>query len=477
MNILDVLNSPWAILPDKLAQIRDIYFDARRRHAEGEPFDVQKFEAQFGKPNGDEPKAYEVVDGVAVIPVEGVIARKMNLFSRISGGTSSQMLGGDFAAALDDPKVHSLLLLIDSPGGEVSGTQELANQIFAARGQKPVVALCEGMMASAAYWIGSAADELYISCDTTQVGSIGVIASHTDASRAEQMRGVKVTEITAGKYKAVGSPHAPLSAEDREVIQGDVDYIYSVFVNDVARNRSVDVQKVLAEMADGKIFLGRQALEAGLVDGMATAGELIRTLVARKPSKPLITNRSAVAAPKGLTAMETPNGTTQPAAGAVTVTAADVEAAKRLGFDEGFKAGTTHECERIQAVEKAALPGHEALVAEMKFDGKTSGAEAAQRVVLAERTKLGQIAANLRTDAPPPAPHVSTDRETAVERNARGGQGGQDETPEEVEAAAKNEWATNAKLHREFRSEASYIAFKKAEARGTVRILRSPRAS
>jgi ClpP class serine protease len=157
VTVLDVLNSPWAITPDKYAQIRDIYV----RHLNGEPVNLKAIEAELGRPlDNKRPENYEIVSGVAVIPVVGVIAQRMNLFAAISGGTSTQALAKDFADAMARTEVNSILLVIDSPGGEVNGTQELANDVFAARGVKPVVALCEGVMCSAAYWIGSAADEM-----------------------------------------------------------------------------------------------------------------------------------------------------------------------------------------------------------------------------------------------------------------------------------------------------------------------------
>jgi len=274
MTIIDVLNSPWAIAPEKYAELRDLY----ERHAHGDKVDIAAVEAQLGRPLDNKYRALEVVDGVGILTIEGVLAKRMNLMSALSGGTSTQLLQRDFALAMSDPAVHSILLVIDSPGGEVGGTQEFCNQIFAARGQKPIVAVCEGMMASAAYWIGSSADEMYISSGTAQVGSIGVVAAHTDMSKAEANRDVKVTEISAGKYKRVASEHAPLSDEGRAEIQDQVDQIYTVFVDDVARNRGVSSEKVLSEMADGRIFIGQRAIDVGLVDGKRTTQQAVQQL-------------------------------------------------------------------------------------------------------------------------------------------------------------------------------------------------------
>jgi signal peptide peptidase SppA len=274
MNVIDILNAPWAIIPDKLAEIQEIY----RARVEGGEIDIATIEAQIGKPLDNKRKPYTVDCGTAIIPIEGVIGKKMNLFTQISGGTSSQILQQDFAAAIADPDVHSILLAIDSPGGTVDGTQAAADQIYAARGKKPIIALADGVAASAAYWIGSAADKVYTSGDTTAVGAIGVVARHVDYSQREKSAGIKVTEVTAGKYKRIASEHEPLSVEGRASIQEQVDHIYSVFVDSVARHRGADSQTAADRMGNGKLFLGKQALRAGLVDGVSTQAALIACL-------------------------------------------------------------------------------------------------------------------------------------------------------------------------------------------------------
>lgn len=278
MRVLDILNSPWAIVPDKLREVQAIY----ATHLRGEKADFKALEAKLGQPLQNREQGYEIIDGVAIVPVDGVISKRMNMFSQISGGASSELIGRDIRDALADPEVHSLLLQVDSPGGPVDGTQELAQTILRARGQKPIVTYVDGTAASAAYWIGSAADKVYIGSDTAQVGSIGVVASHTDYSRREEMMGVKTTEIYAGKFKRIASEHKPLSEDGQQYIQGMVDYLYSVFVGDVAKQRGVDTETVLQNMADGRIFTGRQAITAGLVDGEATLENLIVGLVRQR---------------------------------------------------------------------------------------------------------------------------------------------------------------------------------------------------
>ena len=264
--IPDILDAPWAILKAKLEEIHDVY----QAHLDGRPLDLSQYPRPAGTRQADTgDQAYQVVDGVAVIPVQGTIARRMNLFMQFSGGTSTELLQRDFLAAMDDPAVQAILLAVDSPGGLVGGTTTLAESIYAARGMKPIVAHAADMMASAAYWIASAADYI-IAEDASVVGSIGVISMHTDRSAADAKAGIKRTFITAGKYKALGNDAEPLSMEAMQEISARLDYIYTLFVDTVARNRGTDQNTVLKKMADGKTFIGKQARDAGLVDSIGT---------------------------------------------------------------------------------------------------------------------------------------------------------------------------------------------------------------
>jgi len=279
--VLDIINAPWAMEPRAHAQLVNIY----SAYIRGDKIDLAAIEAQMGKPLQNEEQGYEILDGVAVIPVHGVIAKRMNLFSRISGGASTQLVSRDLREALADSRVHAIVLDVDSPGGTVDGTQSLADQVYAARGQKPIVTYADGQYASGAVWIGCAAEEVYLSGDTVISGSIGVATQHVDVSKENEKYGVVVTDIYAGKYKRIASENKPLSDEGRAAMQEIVDQLYSVFVNSVARNRGTDTDTVLKNMADGRLFVGQAAVRAGLVDGVSTFDALIADLVAgRKPA-------------------------------------------------------------------------------------------------------------------------------------------------------------------------------------------------
>jgi signal peptide peptidase SppA len=395
MKLLDVLTAPWAIEPAKLLEIQAIY----ATHLRGDKIDIAAIEAKLGRPLANEPKGYEIQDGVAVLPLEGVIAKRANLFSQISGGVSTELVGRDFKAAQADPAVHSIILAIDSPGGTVDGTINLANLVAAS--DKPVVALASGTMASAAYWIGSAANSVYITDATTIVGSIGVVATHTDVSKAQAASGVKTTEIAAGKYKRIASSYEPLTKEGRQTIQDQVDYTYALFVDAVAKQRGVSTDKVLSDMADGRIFIGQQAIDAGLVDGVSTLDALVAQLNQARTSGAPIARRASGNHGAGVAPIPTT------LEGAVMPITRDQIAAEAPDVLAAIQAeGASAERARIQAIESQAIPGHEALIATLKFDGKSTAGDAAMAVLAAEKQTRSAQAAALASDAPAPLPLV-----------------------------------------------------------------------
>ena len=494
MKILDVLNSPWAIVPEKLREITEVY----ARHLRGDKIDIESIRSEFGRA---EPapalKPYDIVQRVAVLSVEGVLGKKMNMFMHFSGGTSTQLLGRALAQALDDPAVNAIVLSVDSPGGTVDGTQELARLLMQARsGDKPIVSWVDGYMASAAYWIGAAADAIYIGADTDVVGSIGVVTQHVDYSGAEAKAGIKTTEIYAGKFKRIASDVAPLSDAGREYLQERVDYLYSVFVEHIARQRDVSVDAVLNNMADGKIFIGRQAITAGLVDGAATLPDLIAELAAgtyarRRPMDGA--SAAVIMLPAVLAAKPDASG-----AGAVfdrdrpsiplekdiimdratlekdhpAIAQAIRDEGAAAGRAEGLTAGAETERARIRAVEAQALPGHEVLIGRLKFDGVTTGPEAAVQVLAAERTANRTMAAALAADAPQPAPHAIAPPLAQAAADEP-----QSNDPDVIAARCKATWESSSQVRAEFLDLQTYTAFEKAQARGQVRILGGKRAA
>lgn len=258
-----ILAAPWAMTPEMVATMLAI--------AERENLTPEAVAAQLGRPL-DNTRSVAVRDGVAVIPVEGVISRHMSLFSEISGGTSIEALATDLRAALDSAAVQSILLHIDSPGGEVNGVGEFAAMVRAAGATKPVSAYVGGMAASAAYWIAAAAGEVVVD-RSALVGNIGVIMAVPDPDK-RQSRSIE--------FVSSQSPHKrpdPRTEGGRTRLQGLVDSAADVFIGAVADYRAMTPEAVAA--TEGDILIGQAAIDAGLADRLGSFEGVIAALQAK----------------------------------------------------------------------------------------------------------------------------------------------------------------------------------------------------
>jgi signal peptide peptidase SppA len=355
--------------------------------------------------------------------------------NNISGGSSSYLIEKQFKMALDDPNVESIILNIDSPGGTVDGTSELAELIYNSRGIKPVIAWSDGIIASAAYWIASAADAIFISSETTNIGSIGVIATHTDTSKSDEMEGIKKTEIIAGKYKNAGSPNGPLDENGKAIIQDRVNQIYSVFVETVAKHRDTTFDDVLTNMADGRIFMGSNSIDAGLADGIIGFDDLLKKMATGHKFNSYIGEDMQKV--QISTVEELQNHFPELCK---TIFSDGLEQGKKELNDsaiaeaegKGFKNGAESERERIQSIftkaNKYKIEFNK--IEEILFDGKTSSIEASEKFLDIISEQKVQRINDLREDAPDALPPVvenslaSQDFETLVsdfqkERNCK----------------------------------------------------------
>ena len=214
--------------------------------------------------------------GVALMEVSGLLLQRPGVLARVYlGAVCLAELASAVKAASDDAAVRSILLVVNSPGGGVHGTAELAAAVGEAATKKPVVAVSESMVTSAAYWIASACSAVYASGPTVMAGSIGVVSMHVYAPRAD---GMVVTEVKSGKFKTVGSSAKPLSQDDQAHLQERIDYIATQFIAGVAANRGLQPRAVADQEA--RVYIGQQAIDAGLVDGFLTAAQLEQQLAA-----------------------------------------------------------------------------------------------------------------------------------------------------------------------------------------------------
>lgn len=258
----------WAILPEALQEMYDIYRAAIERKALDVDFDPQAVAAKLGRPL-DNTRTVTTRDGVAVLPVSGPIFRYANLFTEISGATSIEVLAADFRAALDDPAVKAIVLEVNSPGGEVDGTSEFAQHIFEARNQKPVVSYVSHLGASAGYWIPSASGEIVVA-DTASLGSIGVVG------------GLRLSkDKNYVEFVSSQSPNKrpnPETESGRAQIQQHIDDLAQVFIDSVAQYRGMSPEDVVRNGGMGGLKVGQKAVDAGLADRVGTLEDLIAEL-------------------------------------------------------------------------------------------------------------------------------------------------------------------------------------------------------
>lgn len=417
MTLLDLITGVWAIEPDKLREIQAIY----ATHLRGEKIDIAALEARLGRPLANEQQAYTVEPGgVAVLRMSGVIAPKANLFMQVSGGLSTQMATKQLESALADQRVRSIVLAIDSPGGNVIGTPEMAAAVREMATIKPIITHSDGTLGSAAYWIGSAANAVYLSGPVVQAGSIGIVVDRSYNPAAS----TREESIVAGRYKRLSKSNEPLSDEARAIVQADVDYVYSLFVDQVAAFRGTTSEKVLERMADGRVFRGQQAIDAGLVDGVLTLDALVESM-ATDPAQyanrrkavfaaAALPSPSAGAAPKDNNPPREKEPVMPEADNKTPITRASFEQDHAPLFaqlrGEFTALGATQERERIQAVLAVGegLPGHEKLLATLAFDGKTTAADASMAVLAAEKQQRAAAASAHAGDAPPAAKPSAT---------------------------------------------------------------------
>lgn len=220
-------------------------------------------------------RTYGLIDGVAIIPVRGVLMPGNFAWGDWATGYDWIRLGVLTAAA--DPDVRAIVLDVDSPGGTVAGCFDLADTIHAARGNKPIWAILSENAYSATYAIASAADHITVP-RTGGTGSIGVIWMHVDWSKALEEAGIKVTFVTYGARKADGHPEIPLDKEALARIQADIDTMGELFVNTVARNRNLAADKV--RDTEAATFLGADGVSRGLADAVMAPDAAFRTLLA-----------------------------------------------------------------------------------------------------------------------------------------------------------------------------------------------------
>lgn len=215
----------------------------------------------FGEPL---PTSYDLDAHTRVIPVYGIIGHKVSMLEKTCGVCDVRDIKNEIALAINNSEIATIILDIDSPGGVVNGVPELADYIKEQSKWKSIVSYIDNQCASAAYWLASATDEIYTTT-SAEVGSIGCYSYMIDVSRMYEAEGAKVELFTSGRYKGMGLPGLPLTAEQKELLQSEVDMIAGVFKDFVKKCRP----KAEPESMEGQMFMGTTAIDKGLSDAIA----------------------------------------------------------------------------------------------------------------------------------------------------------------------------------------------------------------
>jgi signal peptide peptidase SppA len=275
--VLSLALEPWAVTRPMLAIIARVL----GRRLSGDPFGFDDDDFERRPPSGP-----VVAHGIALVPVHGILAPRLNALSDFSGGATYESFGRTLDAAVANPDVRTIVLDIDSPGGSVLGASEHARRIMAARVQKPIVAQVHYQACSAAYWLAACATEIAAAPSST-LGAIGVYTIHEDLSAQLEQLGVKTTYISAGKFKVDGNETEPLSDSARAHLQKQVDAHYARFVGDVAKGRGVTDGAVRDGFGQGATVTADEALAARMIDRVATLEDTLARLAPARAAAPL----------------------------------------------------------------------------------------------------------------------------------------------------------------------------------------------
>lgn len=327
-------------------------------------------------------------DQVAVLSITGSLMKQA---SSMSGGTSTAMVRKAINSLAADPEVGAIVLRIDSPGGTVAGTEELANAIAAANKKKPVYAFIEDLGASAAYWLASQAREISANA-TALVGSIGTYGVVQDVSAAAAMQGVKVHVVRAGEHKGTGVPGTPITNEQLNVMQERVDALNSHFLAGVASGRGMAMERV-ASLADGRVHIASEAQRLGLIDQVSSLDATIARAqaAARQPQsksrKPMAAISGSVTQ-KGGQRMSNESTTLEATSAAATIE--QIEQACQ-GASPGF---ILAQAKRGATIEQASSAWMAEQVTLAKAEAKAAAEQAA-----AAQAELASVRAGIATAA------------------------------------------------------------------------------
>jgi len=275
-NIQSILNEQfWYMDPNALQKFM---LKIQNTDLKQESFNPE-FILQFNEDTDEDKKPFEMQNGIAVIPIQGSLVKRASGFMAwLYGVVGMAQMGENIDKAIADPDVKGIFLDVDSPGGSVDGTSDLADIVFNARGRKPIISFADGQASSDAAWISSSADFVAVANENTRLGSIGVFGVHFDVVDLAKKIGVKPTVFSAGKFKAIGNEFEHLTKSGKAYIQSDFDYLHELFISAIARNTGIAKSKLNSDLKEAKVFMGSQGIAVGLAHEIMNRQQAIALL-------------------------------------------------------------------------------------------------------------------------------------------------------------------------------------------------------
>ena len=448
MNDLLKIAKYWAIEPDYLRSIsKEALSTKSEKHL-------------------DNTGSVSIRDGTAIIPIHGPITARNTFFSLFAGGTSLETLAKDFREALSNEDVESILFDIDSPGGVAVGPFEMAEMIFKGRSKKPIYSYIGRNGSSAAYWLASATEKIFVN-PSALVGSIGVVTT-IPVQEQPDMDGYKNIEIVSSN--AGHKRPDPKTKEGLAEIRRELDDLESTFIESIAKYRSITPEIIKADFGGGGVVIGKEAVKRNMADALGTYEEVLGLLNQQNQSitinNQIMSNKenqtNADISKKEITADYIKKEFPDVTKAIIQEVSEDI---KKSAFNEGVEAGKKQERDRILAIESAALPGHEDLIEEAKKDGSITAEKLALKIIAAEKNKASDYLANTKK---------AEEEIPKIEPNIDKSDTGEKQIPKDapLETRAKSIWESNAKIRAEFGEDFdAYFAFAKANESGQVRIL------
>lgn len=397
-----IFNTPLMIHPAKLDAI--IGGIGQRFGIDAKPFDTDMAMISSGERVSP---GYQIIGNVAVIDIFGVLAHRGGFQADSSYILGYDRIGKQINAALQDRDVDSLLLQMDSPGGEVAGAFELAQQIKEWGAIKPIWSAVSNLSASANYLLASATSQIGIT-DTGMAGSIGVVMRHVDLSKMAKKEGINVTHIFAGGRKIDGNQFAPLSEDVRARFQAEIDQLYTLFVNTVSQYRGLDADAIRGQEAG--VFTGQDAIKAGLADRIATPDQMLAEM-----------QQSYSSSNRGFSMTTSKDKSAEDSAALEQAKTAAFEDGKKQGMAEGASA----ERERIGAIlNHEAAEGREAQAKVLALDTDMNAEQAAKVLAASPKTEatpkaegnqFSQHMAKLNPDVPADGDEGEGDPQASVQ--------------------------------------------------------------